>query len=241
MAGARVVVADGQEIVRIGIKSLLAECGSYEVCGEAADGPAAIERTRELRPEIVLLDVVLPHLNGLEVARQILAHNPQTSVLLFTDTQSEQIMRETLRLGIRGFVSKTDRMSDLLSAIDAVLHGGAFFTSRVTPMLLHFAKQQDRPGVLSAREREIVQLIAEGHCTKNMAELLTMSVKTVETHRTNAMRKLDIHSTAQLILYAIRNEIVYMPTMALQSITANRLGPVDLGGYPGQLASSPAA
>jgi DNA-binding NarL/FixJ family response regulator len=150
-------------------------------------------------------------------------------------------MRETLRLGIRGFVSKSDRMCDLTSAIDAVLHGGAFFTSRVTPMLLHFAKQQDRPGILSAREREIVQLIAEGHCTKNMAELLTMSVKTVETHRTNAMRKLDIHSTAQLILYAIRNEIVYMPTMALQSITAKRFGPVDLGGYHRQLASSPAA
>jgi DNA-binding NarL/FixJ family response regulator len=236
-----VLVADGQEIVRIGIKSLLTECGGHEVCGEAADGPAAIERTQELSPDVVLLDVVLPHLNGLEVARQILAHNPQTSVLLFTDTQSEQIMRETLRLGIRGFVSKSDRMCDLTSAIDAVLHGGAFFTSRVAPMLLHFAKQQDRPGILSAREREIVQLIAEGHCTKNMAELLTMSVKTVETHRTNAMRKLDIHSTAQLILYAIRNEIVYMPTMAFQSITANRLGPVDLGGYHRQLASSPAA
>jgi len=241
MVGARVMVADGQEIVRIGIKSLLTECGGHEVCGEAADGPAAIEQARPLSPDIVLLDVVLPRLNGMEVARQILAHNPQTSVLLFTDTQSEQIMRETLRLGIRGFVSKSDRMCDLLSAIDAVLHGGAFFTSRVTPMLLHFAKQQDRPGVLSTREREIVQLIAEGHCTKHMAHMLTMSIKTVETHRTNAMRKLDIHSTAQLILYAIRNEIVYIPTMALPSITCSRLGHVQLGRYQRQLVASPAA
>jgi len=237
MAGARVVVADGQEIVRIGIKSLITECGRHEVCGEATNGPATIEQTRQLSPDIVLLDVALPHLNGMEVAQQILAHNPQTSILFFTDTRSEQIMRETLRLGIRGFVSKTDRMSDLLSAIDAVLHGGAFFTSRVTPMLLHFAKQQDRPGVLSAREREIVQLIAEGHCTKHMAHILTMSVKTVETHRTNAMRKLDIHSTAQLILYAIRNEIVYMPTIALPSITPHQPAHIEVGGYQRQLAA----
>lgn len=242
MMGARVFVADSHEIVRIGVKSLLTQSGGYQVCGEAANGRATVQQTRQLSPDVVVLDVALPSLNGMEAARKILAHCPLTSVLFFTDTQSEEIMRETLQLGIRGFVSKSDRMCDLLSAVDTVLHGGAFFTSRVTQMFLHVAKQNGQRGVLNPREREVVQLIAEGHCTKNIARMLSLSVKTIETHRCNLMRKLDIHSTVQLMLYAIKSGIVDIHTIALRSVDPEGLGRPGLGGGDSkQLVGSTAA
>jgi DNA-binding NarL/FixJ family response regulator len=242
MMGARVFVADSHEIVRIGIKSLLTQCGGYQICGEAANGRATVEQTLQLSPDVVVLDVVLPCLNGIEAARKILARCPHTCVLFFTDTQSEEIMRETLQLGIRSFVSKSDRMCDLLNAVDTVLHGGAFFTSRVTQMFLHVAKENGRRGVLNPRERELVQLIAEGHCTKHIARMLSLSVKTIETHRCNLMRKLDIHSTVQLILYAIKSGIVDIHTIALRSIEPEEFGQPRLGGGDSrQLIGSTAA
>ncbi len=243
MMGARVFVADSHEIVRIGIKSLLTQCGGYQICGEAANGRATVEQTLQLCPDVVVLDVVLPCLNGIEAARKILGRCPHTCVLFFTDTQSEETMRETLQLGIRGFVSKSDRMCDLLSAVDTVLHGGAFFTSRVTQMFLHVAKENGRRGVLNSRERELVQLIAEGHCTKNIARMLGLSVKTIETHRCNLMRKLDIHSTVQLILYAVKSGIVDIHTIALRSIDPEGLGQAGLvgSGDSKQLVGSAAA
>ena len=230
MMEARVFVADSHEIVRIGIKSLLTQCGGYQICGEAADGRATVERTLNLSPDVVVLDVVLPCLNGMEAARKILAHCPLTSVLFYTDSQSEQIMRDTVQLGIRGFVSKSDRLCDLLSAVDTLLHGGAFFTSRVAQMFAHLAKQNGQQGVLTPREREVVQLIVEGHSIRQVARVFSSSVKTIETHRCNAMRKLGIHSTAQLMLYAIKNGIVDIHTMALPSIDPEGLGQAELGG-----------
>ena len=218
VARARVFVADSAEVVRIGIKSLLTQCGGYEICGEAADGRTTVEQTKQLRPDVVVLDIFLPRLNGLEATTQILAVSPPTSVLLFADTQSPQIMHEALQLGVTGFVSKSDRMSDLLSAVHAVLRGNLFFSSRVTQMFLRLKKQLIEPKVLTLREREVVQLIAEGNCVKDIARMLATSNKTVETHRSNAMRKLDIHSTARLILYAVQNGIVHIHKPILQSI-----------------------
>lgn len=210
MRAARVLIVDDHEITRIGVKSILELRERYEICGEAADGRAAVEQTRRLRPDLVILDVDLPFLNGLEAARQILSQNPQSSILVFTEVDSEKTMRETLRFGIGGFVLKSDPASDLLTAAEALLQGRTFFTSRMTHLVLNFAKQQSYEDLLSTREREVTQLLAEGYCTKEIAGILGMNITTVETHRSNVMRKTRIHSVAQLILYAIRNEIVHL-------------------------------
>lgn len=239
MTGTRVLIADSHEIVRIGVQSLLTEMGGHQICGEASDGHAAVEKTGHLKPEVVVLELLLPRLGGLEAARQILAQSPHTSVLFFTEIHSERIIRETLRLGIRGFVSKSDRMSDLLNAIEAVRNGGSFFSSHVTSMLLKFAKQSIQPGLLSPREIEIIQLITEGHPTKSIASMLNLSTKTVETHRSNVMRKLGVHSVAELIVCAIRSGIVHIHTSTLPRIGPQRYAVPGFGvGHPEQQRES---
>jgi DNA-binding NarL/FixJ family response regulator len=213
MRAARILIADEHEIARIGVKSILKPCESYEICGEAANGRAAVEQTHRLKPDLVILDVSLPFLNGLEAARQILSQCPQTSVLIFTEIDSERAMRQALHAGIGGFVLKSDPACDLLTAAEAMLQGRTFFTSLMTRMLLDLARKHSRESLISAREREVIQLISEGHCSKEIAQILTLSLKTVETHRCNVMRKLKFNSTANLILYAIRNEIVHVPNI----------------------------
>jgi DNA-binding NarL/FixJ family response regulator len=206
----RIVIADDHEITRIGIKSILASAGLYEVCGEAGDGLEAVEKACQLKPDLLILDVGLPHLNGVEVARRMESETAHTSILIFTEVESERLMLDALRLGVKGFIIKSESACDLLSGIDTVLHGKTCFTPRVTRILLDFAKQNGRAEVLTSREREIVQLVAEGHCTKDVARMLAMSVKTAETHRSNILRKVQVHTTAELILYAVRNQIVHI-------------------------------
>ena len=206
----RIVIADDHEITRIGLKSILASTGLYEVCGEAGDGHEALEKTCRLRPDLLILDVGLPFLNGVEVARRIEDESSRTSILMFTEVESDRVMLDAFRLGVKGFVAKSESTSELLAGIDTVLHGKTCFTPRVGQILLNFAKQYGRSEVLTDREREIVQLVAEGHCTKEVARKLALSVKTAETHRSNILRKLDVHSTAELILYALRNHIVHI-------------------------------
>jgi DNA-binding NarL/FixJ family response regulator len=218
LRAARVLIADAHEITRIGVKSILNLRKKYEVCYEVADGRAAVEHSQRLKPDLVILDVALPFLNGLEAAQQIFSQSPKTSVLIFTEIDSEQIMRETLRVGIAGFVLKSDRIYDLCMAADAVLEGRIFYTSRMTQMILALAKKQNRTELLTTREREVVQLLAEGYCSRELAQILHISVNTAETHRSNLMRKLKIRSVAQLIVYAIRNEIVHPRKMALREI-----------------------
>jgi len=208
MRKSRIVIADDHEITRIGIKSILASTGMYEVCGEAGDGLEAIEKTCQLKPDLLILDVGLPHLNGVEVARRMETETEHTSILIFTEVESERLMLDALRLGVKGFIIKSESACDLLSGIETVLHGKTCFTPRVSQILLDFAKQNGRAEVLTSREREIIQLVAEGHCTKDVARMLAMSVKTAETHRSNILRKLQVHTTAELILYAVRNQIV---------------------------------
>ena len=210
MGKPRIVIADDHEITRIGLRSILMGTGLYEICGEAGDGHEALEKTCHLHPDLLVLDVGLPFLNGVEVARRIESESPRTSILIFTEVESDRVMLDAFRLGVKGFVVKSESVSDLLAGIDTVLHGKTCFTPRIGQILLNFAKQYGRGEVLTAREKEVVQLVAEGHCTKDVARKLALSLKTAETHRSNILRKLHVHSTAELILYAVRNQIVHI-------------------------------
>jgi DNA-binding NarL/FixJ family response regulator len=213
MSAFRILIADDHEIVRRGIRALLENHPGWEVCGEAMDGRDAIEKAAALRPDLALLDVGMPNLNGLDAARQILAAAPRTRVLILTMHESEQIVREVLEVGARGFLLKTDAARDMVSAVEALQRRTTFFTSSVAELVLNgylHRRDDDKPwrDRLTPREREVVQLLAEGKSSKEVAIVLSLSVKTAETHRTNVMRKLDLHSVADLVRYAVRNNIV---------------------------------
>jgi DNA-binding NarL/FixJ family response regulator len=210
----RILIADDHEVARRGIRSLLGSHPGWEVTGEAKDGREAVEQTKELKPDLVLLDIGMPGLNGLDAARQIRDIRPMTSVLVLTMHDSEQVVREVLAVGARGFLLKSDAGRDLVSAVEAVQQHRTFFTSKVAEIVLegYLNPARDTNPVtrnrLTPREREVVQLLAEGKTSKEVAVVLNLSVKTAETHRTNIMRKLDLHSVADLTLYAVRNGIV---------------------------------
>jgi DNA-binding NarL/FixJ family response regulator len=214
MSGLRILIADDHEVARHGIRALLESHPGWEVCAEAKDGREAVELATNTKPDIVLLDIGMPNLNGLDAARQILAASPAIRILILTMHDAEQVVREVLAAGARGFVLKSDAARDLVAAVDALQHRRTFFTTRVTQMVLNgylHQEKESRPlakAVLTPREREVIQLLAEGKTSKEVAVALKLSVKTAETHRTNLMRKLELHSVADLTLYAIRNGIV---------------------------------
>jgi DNA-binding NarL/FixJ family response regulator len=210
----RILIADDHEVARRGIRSLLETHPGWEVCGEARDGREAVDCANQMKPDLVLLDIGMPSLNGLDAARQILATCPETRILILTMHDSEQVVREVLAVGARGFLLKSDAGRDLIAAVEALQHNRTFFTTKVAQMVLEGYLRpndgSDRPyrHILTPREREVIQLLAEGKTTKEVAVTLNLSVKTAETHRTNLMRKLDLHSVADLTLYAVRNSIV---------------------------------
>lgn len=210
----RILIADDHEVARKGIRSLLEGHGGWEVCGEAKDGREAVELASQLKPEIVLLDIGMPNLNGLDAARQLASSLPETRILILTIHDDEQIVREVLATGARGFVLKSDAGRDLIAAVEALQNRRTFFTSKVSQIMLDGylrPREEQRISeqhVLTPREREVIQLVAEGKTTKEIATALNLSVKTAETHRTNLMRKLNLHSIADLTLYAVRNGIV---------------------------------
>jgi DNA-binding NarL/FixJ family response regulator len=212
----RILVADDHEIVRLGVRSMLEAHESWQICGEAADGREAVEKTGLLKPDLIILDTGMPHLNGLDAARRILHNGSRCSILILTDDDSERVMREALRAGVRGFLFKSDPGCELIAAVEALQQGTTFFTSRVADLVLggylndaeKNAEHASRVGALTSREREIIQLLAEGKTTKEVAWFLDLSVKTAETHRANIMRKLKLHSIAELVLYAVRNNVV---------------------------------
>jgi len=214
MSGLRILIADDHEVARQGIRALLESHPGWEVCAEAKDGREAVELATNSKPDIVLLDIGMPNLNGLDAARQILAMSPAIRILILTMHDAEQVVREVLAAGARGFVLKSDAARDLVAAVDALQHRRTFFTTRVTQMVMNGYLHQEKESqplakaVLTPREREVIQLLAEGKTSKEVAVALKLSVKTAETHRTNLMRKLDLHSVADLTLYAIRNGIV---------------------------------
>ena len=224
MTTLRILVADDHEIVRQGIRALLLVHPGWEVCGEAADGREAVRKTAELKPDIAIMDIGMPNLNGLSAARQILHHNPQTKVLILTMHSSEQVLREVLDIGAQGYLLKSDAGRDLMTAIEALQRNRTFFSSKAGEVVLdNFRKHKTGPNnavkeALTAREREVVQLLAEGKTTKEVAVILGLSVKTTETHRSNILRKLELHSVSELVLYAVRNNIIQV----VQPLTPGR-------------------
>jgi|SRR5215469_892661 len=209
----RILIADDHDIVRTGIRSILEGEPGWQVCGEATDGNEAVELAKSLRPNIVVLDFFMPRVNGIDAARQILRDKPDQKIIFLTIMQSEDAAREILQVGATGYVLKSDAAHDLVAGIKTVMHDRFYFTAHVSNMVLEGYLRPDKstgkPALeLTLREREVVQLLAEGYVTKEVAIMLKVSVKTIETHRANIMRKLNIHSVAELVLYAVRNNLV---------------------------------
>jgi DNA-binding NarL/FixJ family response regulator len=219
VSGLRILVADDHEVVRRGVCALLLSHSGWQVCGEAGNGREAVEKAKELRPDVVILDLYMPNLNGMEAARQILRHDPGQQILVLTITDSEQMVQELLRVGAKGYVLKSDAARDLIAAVEALQENRTFFNSDIEQMVLAGYLKGGDPTCnenvsrsnLTSREREILQLVAEGSTSKEVAVALDLSVKTAETHRSNIMRKLNLHSISELVLYAVRNNIVHIP------------------------------
>jgi DNA-binding NarL/FixJ family response regulator len=205
----RVLLADDHLIVRQGVKALL-EGSGLEVVGEASDGHQAVALAEKLRPDVAVLDLTMPKLNGLDTARQILQHNPRTSIVLLTMHTEEHHVAAALRAGVRAYLVKTQAAEDLLQAIREVVRGQIFLSSAVSRVVvdgyLSGAKAPTDP--LAPREREVLQLVAEGKTSKEIAVILGVSPKTAESYRAHIMEKLDIHETAGLVRYAIRLGLV---------------------------------
>ena len=212
----RVLVADDHEIVRRGLCSLIEGQPGWKVAAEAADGREAVEKTRELKPDLTVMDISMPSMNGLEATRQIMKDCPESKVLVLTVHDSDPLIREVLDAGARGYVLKADAGRDLVAALEALRRNKTFFTAKVAQTVLDGYLKRDfepaevdtRKGRLTPRQREIVQLLAEGKSSKEVAVELGISVKTAETHRANIMRRLDCHSVSELVRYAIRNQFI---------------------------------
>jgi len=208
----RILLADDHSVVRRGLKGLLESKKGWKVCAEAGDGRAAVAEAKRHRPDVAILDIGMPELNGVEAARQIRAVSPVTEVLVLSAHGSEKLAREIFDAGGRGYLVKEDADQDLLAAVDAVRQHKPYFTSKLADWV---TRQMSEPtgkasrGRLTPREREIVQLLAEGKSNKEAATMLGISVKTIETHRANIMLKLNVHSITELVHYAIRNEMIH--------------------------------
>ena len=215
-ASVKILVVDDHDIIRRGLKDLLNARSGWEVCAEAKTGKEAVTLAEQLKPHIVVMDISMPDLNGLEAARRIHRILPKTGILILTMHFSDQLVREVIEAGARGYILKSDADRDLVAAVECITNRRTFFTSRASEMLLGGQAPQNsnvEPRLplrsrLTAREREIVQLLAEGKSSKEVAVALGISVKTAETHRANIMRKLEIHSVSELVRYAIKNQII---------------------------------
>jgi DNA-binding NarL/FixJ family response regulator len=224
VAAFRILVADDHEVVRKGLIALLEQQPEWQVCGEACNGREAVEKAKELMPDLIIMDISMPGLNGLEATRQIVRANPAIRVLILTLLDSEEVVRSVLDAGARGFLMKSDPALDMVAGVEALRHGKTYFTSKVAGMVLEGYLRRAAGGMpvtgertqLTPREREVVQLLAEGSSTKEVAVALGLSVKTAETHRSNIMRKLQLHSVSSLVLYAVRNHIVHVAQAGLE-------------------------
>lgn len=215
MPAPRILIADDHELVRKGLKLVLESRPGWTVCGEARHGREAVEKARECRPDIVIMDLTMPELNGLEATRQIRASLPETEVLILTMHHSEHLVREVLSAGARGYLLKSDAGEAVFDAVEALVRHRPYFTPCVSDVLLasylHPERNMGPRGaaqVLTPRETEVVQAIAEGKSSKEIARALGISEPTAETHRANLMRKLDVHSVSEIVRYAIRNRLI---------------------------------
>ncbi len=216
MGQLRILIADDHDVVRCGLRSLLESHAHWVVCGEASGGREAVEMTIVLKPDVVIMDITMPTLTGLEATRQILRAVPKTQVIILTMHESPELVREVLDAGARGYVLKTDKGRELMSAVEAVQNQNTFFTSKITEVVLQrfhetnrdSSRLPDRRQGLTPREKEVVHLLAEGKSNKEVATVLDISVKTAEAHRMNIMRKLNAHSVVALVHYAMRNNML---------------------------------
>ena len=205
----RILIADDHAVVRSGLRAILEAHPNWEVVAEASDGKEAISKAVEAQPHVAIIDYSLPLVNGIEVTLQIRARLPKTEILIFTMHDNQALIEELLKAGVRGYLLKSDAKAHLIGAIEALAAHKPFFTANVSEALLRSYVEGSKRAAspLTGRERSVVQLIAEGHSNKEMALLLGISHKTVETHRAAVMRKLNLSSSAALVRYAIRNKI----------------------------------
>jgi DNA-binding NarL/FixJ family response regulator len=208
----RILLADDRMVARRGLRELLETCQHFLVCAEACNGREAVELAVNHRPDVAILELSLPIVDGIEATRQIRKEIPATEVLIFTLQNGESNIRRALDAGARGYVFKSEADEQIVKAIEALAQHRRFLSSEISEALLENSLEDQSTGnqsiALTAREREVVRLIAEGKSNKTIAYLLDISVKTVETHRSASMRKLNVHSTAQLVHYAIRCRLI---------------------------------
>jgi DNA-binding NarL/FixJ family response regulator len=214
MTTIKVLIADDHDLMRRGIKAIIETKKGWEVCGEVRTGAQAVAKAKELKPDIAILDITMPELNGLEAAKRIQKVSEKTEILMLSVHYSDQLIREVIEAGIRGYIVKSDSDRDLSIALDNLANHKPFFAPRVTEVILNSSSGGISPRTegprsrVTSREREIIQLLSEGKSSKEVAVLLNISVKTAETHRANIMRKLQIHSVSDLVRYAVRNQII---------------------------------
>jgi DNA-binding NarL/FixJ family response regulator len=212
----RILIADDHHVVRTGLRALLESKTGWQVCAEAANGREAVEKAGQLKPDVAVLDIGMPLLNGVEATRQIRKLSPKTEILILTMHDSELLVQEVLGAGAHGYILKDDADRNLIAAVDALCRHKPFLSSRVseaaskTPLPHGDGSASNRTSRsrLTPREREVLQLLAEGKSNKEVANILQISVKTAETHRANIMLKLDFHSVTELVRYAVRNKII---------------------------------
>ena len=216
MTPTRLLIADDHALIRSGLRALLGDHDEFQICGEAADGQEAVEMARKLQPDVVILDINMPKVDGLQATREIRQLPEAPEILIISVDESEHLVHSVLEAGARGYVLKSDAPLHIIAAIESLVQSKPFFTGRVSEIVLRgFLKPGERVdrntgelSRLSAREREILRLLASGNKGKEVAAQLDISAKTVEAHRANIMRKLNLRSIADLVLYAIRHEII---------------------------------
>jgi len=211
----RILIADDHGVMRKGLRLQLEQHGGIEVIGEAADGREAVKLAEELRPDLVIMDIGMPNLNGVEATAQIIKRNPNVGIIILSVYSDEEYLLRALTAGAKGYLLKESADVDLFRAVEAVAQRKSFFSPTIAKMLLDDYVQQlrrrglqDSYDLLSDREKEIFQLLAQGKSNKEVATLLNLSPYTVETHRTHIMQKLDLHSSVDLVLYAVRKRII---------------------------------
>ncbi|MCC6393203.1 MAG: response regulator transcription factor [Bryobacterales bacterium] len=215
MSVIRILVADDHTVMRTGLCLLLERQSGFEIIGQADDGRKTVDLADQLKPDVVVMDIAMPHLNGIEATRQIVSRYPQTSVVILSMHSDESYVLRALKAGARAYLLKDSAETDLIQAIHAVVAGKSFFSPGISRMLLEdYIRQVQQKGVedsyelLTTREREILQLLAEGQSNKEVSSMLNLSLYTVETHRTHILQKLNLHSVPELILYAVRKGII---------------------------------
>jgi DNA-binding NarL/FixJ family response regulator len=209
MTAVRVLLADDHALVRQGLKAILEKEG-FQVVGEAADGQETLRLAPQTQPDVAVIDISMPVLNGIDVAREIRKCSPKTKVILLTQHDEDQYVTAALRARVKGYLLKKQAATDLIHAVREVCRGGVYLSPGISQVVVDAcsSKTNAAPDPLSGRERQVLQLVSEGKSTRDVAQLLGISVKTAESHRARLMRKLDIHETASLVLYAIRQGLI---------------------------------